>query len=219
MKTRKSGVFMLEIVNLSFKYDDTGWLFKDVNFSIQPGEIVGMYGKSGSGKTTLLKVIAGYLSPVEGNIFIDGRKSIEYDVQPVQLIWQHPEKAINPKWKLINVVREVEGLDERILDLVGIQHDWFERRPYELSGGEMQRFCIARALGPNTRYILADEITSMFDAITQAQIWHAMMELVKELNIGLLAISHHIHLLKKISDRIINFHDISNIHISSQNTF
>lgn len=210
---------MLEIVNLSFKYDDTGWLFKDVNFSIQPGEIVGMYGKSGSGKTTLLKVIAGYLSPVEGNIFIDGRKSIEYDVQPVQLIWQHPEKAINPKWKLINVVREVEGLDERILDLVGIQHDWFERRPYELSGGEMQRFCIARALGPNTRYILADEITSMFDAITQAQIWHAMMELVKELNIGLLAISHHIHLLKKISDRIINFHDISNIHISSQNTF
>ncbi|NLY80426.1 MAG: ATP-binding cassette domain-containing protein [Lysinibacillus sp.] len=202
---------MLEIKNISFKYERSDWLFKHLNFTIEQGEIVGMYGKSGSGKTTLAKIITNYVSPIEGDVIIDGEKGEFQGIYPVQLIWQHPEKVVNPKWKLIEVIEEVEGLDKEIINILGIKKEWFNRRPSELSGGELQRFCIARAFSPNTRYIVADEITSMFDAITQAQIWHAMMKLVKQRNIGLLAISHHIHLLEKISDRIIDFNNICNV--------
>lgn len=202
---------MLEIKNISFKYERSDWLFKHLNFTIEQGEIVGMYGKSGSGKTTLAKIITNYVAPIEGDVIIDGEKGEFQGIYPVQLIWQHPEKVVNPKWKLIEVIEEVEGLDKEIINILGIKKEWFNRRPSELSGGELQRFCIARAFSPNTRYIVADEITSMFDAITQAQIWHAMMKLVKQRNIGLLAISHHIHLLEKISDRIIDFNNICNV--------
>lgn len=202
---------MLEVKDVSYQYDHSKWLFKNLNLTIERGEIVGMCGKSGSGKTTLVKMIAGYLTPIEGKIIIDGKKEDFRGVHPVQLIWQHPEKTINPKWKLIDVVREIDGFDKEIFDVLGIKRDWLYRRPHELSGGELQRFCIARAFGRETRYIMADEITSMFDAITQAQIWHAMIRLVKEFNIGVLAISHQIHLLKRISDRLIDFNEISNV--------
>lgn len=215
MGATRSGVFMLEVIDLSFKYDKSDWLFKHVNITIRPGEIVGMYGKSGSGKTTMLKVIAGYMPPSEGAVIVDGKNVIEIvnkcAVHPVQLIWQHPEKAINPKWKMNDVLNEVEGLDHDILDMMGIQTEWFNRQSHELSGGELQRFCIARAFSPETRYILADEMTSMFDAITQAQIWHQVQKLVKEFHIGMLVVSHNIHLLKRVSDRIIAFHELSNL--------
>lgn len=199
---------MLEVKNVSFQYDRSIWLFRHLNFSIEPGEIVGMYGKSGSGKTTLAKIMTGYLHPNEGNILIDGQKYFK-GIHPVQLIWQHPEKAINPKWRLGHVLEEVKELDEEIFEILGIKKEWLNRHPHELSGGELQRFCIARVFGPNTRYIVADEITSMFDAITQAQIWHAIMEIVKQRNIGILAISHNLYLLEKISDRIVNLNSIS----------
>lgn len=201
---------MLELKNISYKYNRSNWLFKDVNLTISPGEIVGMYGKSGSGKTTLAKIATNYLSPTEGEVRIDGEKGKTYPIHPVQLIWQHPEKVINPKWKLSEIIEEVEGLDQEIIDVLGIKKEWLNRKSSELSGGELQRFCIARAFGPNTRYIIADEITSMFDAITQAQIWHAIIELVKQRDIGVLVISHHIHLLEKISDRMINFNHLCN---------
>lgn len=199
---------MLEVKNVSFRYDRSRWLFRHLNFSIEPGEIVGMYGKSGSGKTTLAKIMTGYLHANEGNILIDGQKYFK-GIHPVQLIWQHPEKAINPKWRLGHVLEEVKELDEEIFEILGIKKEWLNRHPHELSGGELQRFCIARVFGPNTRYIVADEITSMFDAITQAQIWHAIMEIVKQRNIGILAISHNLYLLEKISDRIVNLNSIS----------
>ncbi|MEJ9281179.1 ATP-binding cassette domain-containing protein [Ureibacillus thermosphaericus] len=199
---------MLKCKNISFQYNRSTWLFRNVNFALERGEIVGMFGKSGSGKTTLAKIMANYLSPAEGEVIIDGEKSVFPKVYPVQLIWQHPEQAINPKWKLSETIEEVEELDKEIIDILGIKREWFNRRPHELSGGELQRFCIARAFHPDTRYIIADEITSMFDAITQAQIWHALIRLVKERNIGVLAISHHISLLERISDRIIDFNQL-----------
>lgn len=202
---------MLEVKNVSFKYDCSQWLFKHLNITIERGEIVGMYGKSGSGKTTLAKIISNYITPTEGEVLIDGEKWGFKGIHPVQLIWQHPEKVVNPKWKLWEVVEEVQGVDEEVINILGIKKEWFNRRPHELSGGELQRFCIVRAFGPNTRYIVADEITSMFDAITQAQIWHAIMELVKQRNIGVLAISHNISLLEKISNQIVDFNQICNI--------
>ena len=80
----------------------------------------------------------------------------------------------------------------------GIHPEWMERFPTELSGGELQRFCIARALGKGTRYLIADEITTMLDMITQSQIWHFLLEETRKRKIGLICVSHD----RKLLDRL-----------------
>ena len=94
--------------------------------------------------------------------------------------------------------------DEEFLHDLGIEKAWLTRYPAELSGGEMQRFCIARALAPKTQFIIADEISTMLDVITQAQIWNVVLEEAKKRNIGLIAVTHNMHLAKKIATRIVD---------------
>ena len=89
------------------------------------------------------------------------------------MIYQHPEKAVNPRWKLKKTVTEAWEPDDALLRELRINKDlWYSRWPNELSGGELQRFCVARVLGPKTEFIIADEMSTMLDAITQAQIWN-----------------------------------------------
>ncbi len=200
---------MLEINGISYRYKGRQWLFRNLRMKMKPGEVVGLYGMSGSGKTTMARIIAGYLNPLEGHVTADGRPYPIKGVHPVQLVWQHPEKVINPRWKMRKVLAEVGGTsDSDLLGTLGIQKEWLNRWPSELSGGELQRFSLVRALGFNTNYLIADEMTTMLDAITQAQIWQAVLQLVKQRNIGVLAISHDQHLLHRISDRIINFNTL-----------
>lgn len=199
---------MLEANSLSFRYNHQPTLFHNLSFTIEKGEIVGLIGYSGSGKTTLAKILAGYMKPTEGSLYLNGEKHCPKGVNPVQLVWQHPEKAINPQWHMKKVLSEAGPIDEEILLALGIKESWFKRYPSELSGGELQRFCLARALGTEAEFLIADEMTTMLDAITQAQIWHSMMGLVSERNIGVLAISHDYHLLKTISTRIIDFNQL-----------
>lgn len=205
----KLGVFMLEVKGIGYRFERNSWLFRDVNLTVHPGEIVGIYGTSGSGKTTMAKIIAGYLKAQEGFIRVDGEVLNQQGVRnPVQLVWQHPEKVINPRWRMKDVNVEVGGFDPQLLELFGIHDEWLSRRPDELSGGELQRFCLARTLGSHTKYVIADEMTTMLDAITQAQIWHAVLQLVKDRQIGVLAVSHDHHLLNRVSDRIVHFNSL-----------
>lgn len=200
---------MIEAKGVSYRYDRDQWVMKKLNLTVQPGEVVGLYGKSGSGKTTLSKIMAGYLKPMEGHVRIDGEMAPKKGVHPVQLVWQHPEKAINPRWRLGETLREGWEPDDELLRALGIEKAWLKRWPSELSGGELQRICLARALGPSTRYLIADEMTTMLDAITQAQIWHVVLDLVKHRNIGVLAVSHDMDLLEKITTRMIDFNTIA----------
>lgn len=196
---------MLKVNGISYRYPHGPWVFRNMQLSVAPGEIVGLCGYNGAGKTTLAQIIAGYIKPHEGDVSVDGQPLSSFTgTKPVQLVWQHPEKSINPKWKMKKVLAETPDLDEEILTILGIKNDWLSRWPSELSGGELQRFCLARTLGKNTKYLIADEMTTMLDAITQAQIWHALLKLAKQRNIGILAISHNQHLLQKISHRTIN---------------
>lgn len=205
------GVFMLESNGISYHYEGRPWLFRQLHIKIKPGEIVGLYGKSGSGKTTMARIMAGYTSPKEGNVKADGQLyPLKTGPHPVQLVWQHPEKAINPRWRMKKVLAEAGDLDKDLLQTLGINDEWLTRWPGELSGGELQRFCLARALGSHTKYLIADEMTTMLDAITQAQIWQAVLKLVHKRNIGVLAVSHDLHLLERVSDQIINFNDLVN---------
>ena len=121
------------------------------------------------------------------------------------MIWQHPERAVNPKLRLGDTLADGKEVDERIIRELGIEKDWEKRYPQELSGGELQRFCIARALGKDTKFLIADEISTMLDLITQSQIWNFLLKEVKEREIGLLVVSHSEPLLSRIADRLIVF--------------
>ncbi|MGO4346564.1 ABC transporter ATP-binding protein [Paenibacillus sp. MCAF9] len=195
----------LEGRNLGWRYADGPWLFKDFNISIQSGEVVGLIGPSGSGKTSLGRLLAGYLNPIAGEVSVDGRSKSNKGSDPVQMIFQHPERAVNPRWRMAKTLTEGWSPDAALLEELGIKEQWLRRYPNELSGGELQRCCIARALGPDTKFLIADEMTTMLDAITQAQIWHKMLEIVRARQMGLLIISHDHALVNKICNRTISF--------------
>ncbi|RKD23002.1 peptide ABC transporter [Ammoniphilus oxalaticus] len=195
----------LKASNLSFRYGRGPWLFRDVNMTIEPGEVVGLVGPSGVGKTTFARILAGYEQPRQGSVELDGQPLPTDGFHPVQLVWQHPEQAVNPRWRMREIVSEGGQPDPKLLEMLGIQREWMNRWPNELSGGELQRFCVARALGPNTKFLIADEMTTMLDAITQAQIWQAALEYAQPRNIGLLVISHEQLLIDRLCSRVIHF--------------
>lgn len=196
--------------NLNFGYNKRNLLFKNVDICIKANTILGLQGFSGSGKTTLGKVLAGYLEPFTGKVEVDGEvySKKTKGFHPVQIIHQHPEKSINPRWKMKEVLQEADIDREEIMNIFQIKEEWLDRWSTELSGGELQRFCIARAFDKRTRYIIADEITTMLDGITQAELWKKIIALCKERNIGLMIISHEQSLLEKVCDKVIDFESL-----------
>ncbi|WP_433922738.1 ABC transporter ATP-binding protein [Paenibacillus taichungensis] len=193
----------LEVRKTGYRYGKDAWVLQDINMKIQQGEVVGLWGPSGCGKTSLGRILAGYVEPLAGQVLLDGKPLPKTGACPVQLVFQHPEKAVNPRWRMRRVLKEAMIEDQELLNDLGIQTNWLDRRPGELSGGELQRFCVARALGTATRYVIADEMTTMLDAITQAQIWHTVMNIARQRNLGLLIISHDRELLDRLCDRIV----------------
>ena len=200
----------LKATNISFKYPSAkNYLLKDINLELNNEKITGLVGDSGSGKSTLCKILSGYVQKYEGEVSFDDAPLPKKGFKPVQLIYQHPEKVMNPKWKMKDVLGESWDVDEKTLSEFGIQKSWLTRFPQELSGGELQRFSVLRALNPKTKFIIADEMTTMLDAITQVQILDSVLKLVKERNMGFLLVSHDMDLVNTICDDIIYFNDIN----------
>lgn len=201
----------LEASNISFSYNKKREILKDISLSLNSNQIIGLIGDSGSGKSTLCKIMAGYITHFSGKVTLDGKQIPDKDFYPVQLIFQHPEKTMNPKWKMEKVLNESWNPPQDLKDTFGIKENWMTRWPNELSGGELQRFSILRAINPKTQFIIADEISTMLDALTQVQIWDALINYSKSNNIGILAVSHDIELLEVICDDILYFNEINGV--------
>lgn len=195
---------LLELKNVSYRYNkNSPLILEDVSFTIDSKERVALVGPSGYGKSTLAKIISGYIEPKKGEVLWDG-KPIPKDVYcPIQMIYQHPEKSVNPRWKMEKILNEAWKVDNNILKEMGIEKSWLTRWPNELSGGELQRFCIARVLGPQTKFLVCDEISTMLDVITQAQIWNFLLKISKKNELGMLVVTHNIELANRVCDRII----------------
>lgn len=198
----------LKVEDLTFAYKCGRNILRSVNFEVNDSEVVGLIAPSGYGKTTLAKILAKIIEPQEGKVLIDGKPIPENCYNPVQLVLQHPEKAVNPKWKMKKVLSEVREFNDEEIHGMGISPEWLERFPEELSGGELQRFCVLRVLNENTKFIIADEMTTMLDTITQAQIWNVVLDYAKSHNIGIVAISHEHDLLDKICTRIVDLSEV-----------
>ncbi|MBO4909461.1 MAG: ABC transporter ATP-binding protein [Lachnospiraceae bacterium] len=203
------GETLIECKDVSFGYVKGKNILSGLNFKIGRGEVVGLVGPSGLGKSTLAKIISGYEKPDEGDVTWKGGRLPLKGYCPIQMIYQHPEKALDPGMKISESLAEGYMPDDDLLERLYIKKElWFDRWPGELSGGELQRFCVARVLGPKTELIIADEMSTMLDAITQAQIWKVLMEEVKKRNLGLLVITHNMHLAKRLCDRIVDLTEL-----------
>ena len=196
---------MLEARNITFKYPKAARpLYEDFSLAVEPGERVALQAPSGFGKTTLCRMLAGFEEPQAGQVLVDGAPLPREGVCPVQLIGQHPELAVDPRMRMRDTLAEAGEVPARILEALGIQERWLSRFPHELSGGELQRFCIARAVAVSPRYLVADEISTMLDAVTQARIWRFVLEEVERADMGLVFVSHSPALTARIATRIVD---------------
>ena len=209
-RTENSGEVILEARDVSFRYGGGPWILQNVNLAIKRGERVGLVGPSGYGKSTLSRILAGYEKPTRGSVLWKGAHLPKRGYCPVQMIYQHPEKAVNPRWRIQETLCEAWTPDDELLKELRINKElWFRRWPNELSGGELQRFCVARVLGPKTEFLIADEMSTMLDAITQAQIWSVLLNQVKKRDLGLLVITHSMPLAEKLCTRIVDLTELN----------
>ena len=212
---------VLSIRNLN-KTFESGFKLKDINFDIKEEEVVSLIGESGSGKTSISKIIVGLLK-AEGQILFKGIDILENPKKingKIQMIFQSPYSSLNPKYKIKDIILEgviyqkvlekEENIDEYLLNIlneVGLDKEVLNKYPHELSGGQRQRVGIARAVAVKPDLIIADEILTALDALTQIQILELFQKLKENKKISYLFISHDINIVKKISDRLLIIKD------------
>ncbi len=193
---------MLSAEHLSYRYAArTPLVFEDVDIAIAPGEIVGLTGTSGRGKSTLGRLVAGHMAPTSGTVTIDAQRQ-DSGFWPVQYLHQSPVFATDPRWQIGRIVTEAWQPDDATRMELGVETAWYDRYPHEISGGELQRIALLRAMAPGLHYLVADEITAMLDPVAQVDIWQCLLARAQK-GLGILAISHDQALLKRIATRIV----------------
>ncbi|MDO5503625.1 MAG: ATP-binding cassette domain-containing protein [Actinomycetia bacterium] len=197
---------MLRAAGIWLRHDrQAPWVLRGADLTVEPGQVVGLWGPSGIGKSTLGSVVAGMLRPERGSVTVDGRPLAEVrGPRPVQLVGQRPELMMDPRWRIGRILAEAGAPADDDHGLV--EPAWLERFPHELSSGELQRVNLARALRAAPAYLIADEISVSLDAITQARIWREILARVRADGLGVLAITHDPDLLAAVADHPLALH-------------
>lgn len=181
----------------------------DITLTVHPGQTIGLAGPSGSGKSTLARVLALLHKPFAGTVTIDGETVTRFRFGATQrtrigVLFQQPRLSVDPRFTLRRVIAEpLKGDQERVTELAGLvmlTDDLLDRRPHEVSDGQLQRACLARALALRPRYLICDEMTTMLDASTTAALVGVIRSYQSETGAGVLAISHDNTLLARWAD-------------------
>ena len=214
---------LLDVQGVTARYPGTGLdVLVNVSIKIKKGKTVAVVGESGSGKSTLARVITGLLPPVSGSIQFKGSKLPDKlndrekeHLRTVQMIYQMPDVALNPRQKITDIIgRPLEfylGLQgeekvkriQELLEQIELPISFMERFPAQLSGGEKQRICIARALAAEPDLIICDEVTSALDQLVAEGILELLQNLQNTLHVSYLFITHDLATVKAIADNIV----------------
>ncbi|MGQ4411562.1 ABC transporter ATP-binding protein [[Kitasatospora] papulosa] len=217
---------MLELHAITAGYDRKAPVVRDVTLSVAPGEGVGLLGPSGCGKSTLARVAALLHRPDAGTLLLDGDPVRRWRHRApcaqrtaIGVVFQQPRLSADPRLRLTDLIAEPlratgrrDEVRERVAELapsVGLTPDLLDRRPHEVSDGQLQRACLARALLLRPRWLICDEMTAMLDASTTAALVAAVEEYRSATGAGLLAVGHDQVLLGRWCDRTVSWEKLT----------
>lgn len=215
---------LLKIENIHKNYKENLGFFrtmeknilKGVNLTIEEGHCLGLIGESGSGKSTLGKIILGLEKPNRGTVkFSDTIKDYKKEIS---VVFQDYTSSVNPRFKVRDTIAEAlmevntckKTMEKEIIALleeVGLGEEFINRYPHELSGGQLQRVCIARAIATKPKFILLDEAVSSLDVSVQLQILDLLKKLKETHKLSYLFITHDLMTVTYLCDKVIFFKD------------
>lgn len=217
---------MLELTRITAGYDRRAPVVRDVSLTVRPGESVGLLGPSGCGKSTLGRVAALLHRPDAGTLVLDGtpvrgwrHRAPREQRTAVGVVFQQPRLSADPRLSLRELIAqplratgrraEAPGRVAELAPAVGLTAELLERRPHEVSDGQLQRACLARALVLRPRWLICDEMTAMLDASTTAALVAVVEDYRRESGAGLLTVGHDRVLLERWCDRTVGWAEIS----------
>ncbi|MEQ4721591.1 ATP-binding cassette domain-containing protein [Nonomuraea sp. B19D2] len=190
---------------------------KDVSLAVGRGERYGIVGESGSGKSTLLRLLCGLDQPTSGSIRFEGQeitgrpeRRLRFLRENLQIVFQDPMSSLDPRMRVRDLVAEplvalglpVGDRVTELLEEVGLPASAAERYPHQFSGGQRQRIAIARALAPRPKVLVADEPVSALDVSVRGQILNLLADLVDELGLTLVFVSHDLSVVRHVCETV-----------------